>query len=202
MPAAKLPLHVVPQWAFDDKRKQVYLAGLLAVCEPILELKQQLAEAGQELLAREDVQNALEQRAEAHETLKAVVMTNQQRKLSDPDAAIWDTETCRLAAKAAGVRKAARRVIKTVAGTLPAEQQQAIGHLAELMAWHPRDALLYLLHAVQRREQLQQGWALREPSWGQVQQLLWRTQPVERLEHSTHCVLLGVSAGGKLCGPV
>lgn len=42
VPASEVPLHVLPLWRFDQIRKQVQLAQLAPVCQPLLQLQQQL----------------------------------------------------------------------------------------------------------------------------------------------------------------
>jgi hypothetical protein len=40
VPASEMALQVVPQWRFDHHKKQVQLAELVPLCEPLLQLQQ------------------------------------------------------------------------------------------------------------------------------------------------------------------
>jgi len=155
------PLVVVPQWGFSSDHEVVYLAGLLPVCEPILQLKQQLGEAGDALLAMPRVQEALQ--AEQHLREKLAPQLERLVKKQDEEEAQEQAE--------AAVQQAYQeledvdRMMARAAKALPADKQEALKRLGALMDWEQTDCLRYVLGAVERRRRLEEVDSDGERKW-------------------------------------
>lgn len=181
------PLHVIPQWRFDYLGKQVELAGIIPVCEPINSLIGQLAAAADQLAAlAPDLQlqtdaPASSSAAPAHAAGALDQPSNQARTaardttqtagpLQSGEAAAGSIGTSTQAVATAHAEAAAAAA---VAG-LPVEQQEAVRWLGTLTPWPEVDCVKYVAYAGWRRQQLlvQEGWHLLKPDAQQVAGLL------------------------------
>jgi hypothetical protein len=192
LPSEQQQLAVVPQWGFDQRRQQVYLAGVLPVCQGLVELKQQLQGAAQQLAALPAVQAAHADITAALDTMATMLPLWAEHdaagigeeEAAQPEHAAWRAEAN---AATRGRTSAAFRAIQQAAASgLSAPQLVAIERLRQLMDWEQlSDCHLYMLQAEQRRQQLadeSQAWQLLEPSAQDVARVVAaaRQAPVRR----------------------
>lgn len=159
------PLRVIPQWRFDYNNKQVQLAELIPICEPLYQLQQQLAAAADQL-------------AKLAPTLQLPVAADSvqsaaaQLEAAGGDNAAPDQQASAVSAAdpAAAMHEAYAEAAASAVAALPAEQQQAVKWLGILTPWLQVDCVRYIAYAGWRRQQLllQEGWQLVSPSAQQV----------------------------------
>lgn len=147
MPGSELqqPLRVTPQWRFDFDTKQVQLAHVIPVCEPLFQLKQQLAAAAEQL-------------AGLAPRLQLAVGSSPSPPAGGASSSSGDDGSRSTAASRAEEAAAA------AVAALPAEQQEAVKWLGILTPWQQLDCVAYVAHAGWLRERmLQDNWQFVAP---------------------------------------
>lgn len=185
MPADKSPwpLRVVPQWQFDYITKQVQLAQLIPVCEPLYQLTQRLTVVADQL-AQLSPSLQLPTQAEFAAAEHTNPGTNpspssststtagqqqqqqeqQQQQLQHEQESLQ--EDLSLHGQAAALHAAHADAAAAALADLAAEQQDALRWLGIYLRWPQVDCVKYVAYAGWRRQQLllQDGWQLVQPN--------------------------------------
>lgn len=185
MPAAELqePLHVWPQWRFDTYTKQVQLAGLIPLCQPVCSIVQHLSSAADKLAhmsavlqLRTVIKEEDTDLGPLQEAVRAVQAAEEAvRSSTDADSqqALHEELQNRVSAFAAvQTDLQAQQALQAVAA-LPPEQQEALRWFGILTSWQPLDCVRHVAQAGLRRQQLvQDEWQLVVPAAQGIQALV------------------------------
>lgn len=192
------PLQVVPQWGFDLIKQRVYLSELLPVCQSYVALKQQLDATAERMLQVPEVQVALERKAARHANRVADVQAQKiYEECGEAGQAHWeaallrpgepvDTTALEKAVTAAeeAVKEQFERweaqSLDPIAAAPDSQlldafqcmtdmEKEPVEQLMVVLGWQLRDALLYMLTATKRRQQVEQEqWQLVMPNTDEV----------------------------------